>query len=1098
MSLARFGVTKPVPVNLLMAAVLIAGAFSVVNLRREFFPEMQPESASVRFTWPGATPEEIEKSLARKIEDKLADLEEVDTLTTTISEGGGGIVVEFREDVNDVYRATDEVQRAVDELTDLPDDVERIRVTEFEPTLPVIMVSAYGDADEEVLKRTIRQIRDELITLPGMGEITISGARDYEIRVDVHTEAMIEHGLSLPLITDTVRRWMADIPGGTVRSELGNISVRAIGARRDAREIENIIVRAMPDGSVLRLRDIAEVREYFVDEEVFRRFNGEAAVTLTVTKSGDQDIVLMAEMVRAYVDGRWGKAFEPRGFGRLSAVMRAGDDDEGAPTGEAAGGSLRRQAWLLGVRSPYPLPPEVSLDVHSDLARFVEGRLDLLTSNAFYGAILVFLTLLLFLNWRAAFWVGVGLTTALAGTLVLMQILDVTLNLLTMFGLILVLGLLVDDAIVVAENIQARHDRGEASLPAAIKGTEQVFWPVVATVLTSIVAFLPLSFIRGSIGDLLGALPLVVACALTMSLIESVLILPSHMGHSLVRRDRVKSDRKPSWPQRYERSRDYVILGVIVPAYARLLDLSLRYRYVSIATAVCVLTISLGLVAGGRVAYTFLESADSETIIVDVRLPVGSPASRTDEIVRRFEKAAVNQPETQSVSAIVGEVADIETGQAQTTAGHVAQLFIELKPVELRDQESSRVIASIREAVGPLPEVERVAYSEITGGPGGPDITIRVRGENQEQMLAAVADVKAMLDSFEGVFDIADDNTLGQREIQVALTPSGAALGFTMADVANQIRGAVFGLDAHVFAADREDIDVRVRLDQATRRDLHAVENLWLISPSGQPVPLTEIATLTEGTSYASIKRVDRQRAITVTADTAPEISPESIAARLDLAQLRQDYPLLTIETAGRQEQQADAFASLPIGFAAAMIMIYVILAWLFSSYLQPLVVMIAIPFGLIGVICGHLLLGFDLTFLSMIGFVALSGVIVNDSLILVQFYNACREGGMELREALVAAGRQRLRPIMLTTITTVLGLTPLMLERSFQARFLIPMAIAIACGLLGATIVILMVLPCLIVILDDMKAVGHFLWHGRTRPNLSQRAAAVAEPFDT
>lgn len=1071
MSLPRFGVTKPVPVNLLMAALLLAGLFSATTLRREFFPETTPDAANVRLIYPGATPEEIEQTLAIKVEDRLADLEDVQRLTTTLSEGGGGIVVEFREGIRDVYRSTDEVQRAIDQLTDLPEEAERIQVSEFEPRLPVIMVTLFGDADEEVMKRAARGIRDDLIGLRGMGQVVLSGVRNYEIRIDVELEAMLQHGLSLPQISDAVRQWMREVPGGTVRTETGNINVRGLGVEERAGAIGEIVLRALPDGSAVHVRDVAKISEYFVDEQLFRRFNGQPAASLIVYASRAQDIVAMAEMVRAYVAGRRGEPLETTLLERLM--------------GNVPGS--RVTAYQLGLRSPVPLPQELTVATHSDLARFVEGRLDLLVSNAGYGAILVFATLLLFLNWRVAFWVGVGLTTAMAGALAFMMVLDITLNLLTMFGLIVVLGLLVDDAIVVAENIQARHDRGESSLIAAIKGAEQVSWPVVATVLTSIVAFLPLMFVRGRIGDLMGALPLVVAVALIMSLVESLLILPSHMGHSLVKRDKLRSGSGPhsggNMIYRYEIWRDHIIQDRVIPAYARLLELSLRFRYISVAAALMLLTISVGMVVGGRVVFEFLASSDSETIIVDVRLPIGTPAEQTNRLMQRFEDAAFAQPETKSASVIVGQVDDVDTGAAQATASHVAQMFIELHPIELRDRSSQQVIGSIREAVGRVDEAERVRFSEITGGPGGADITIQIRGNDPELIAAAVEDIRRRLAQFSGVVDIADDDAAGQREVQIVTLPGAAALGFTAADVSNQMRGALFGLDAHVFAADQEDIDVRVRLGEGTRRDLYEVENLWLINPEGRPVPLREVAMLQEGTGYSTIRRINRMRAVSVTADTVPGVSPEEIMREFDLRSLRADHPFVTIETAGRQEQMRDAFATLPIGFFAALIMIYVILAWLFSSYVQPLAVMMAIPFGTVGVIWGHMLLGYELTFLSTIGFVALSGVIVNDSLILVQFYNAKRMEGLALREALIEAGRARLRPIFLTTVTTVLGLTPLMLEQDFQARFLIPMAIAIAFGLMFATIVILLVLPCIMVVIDDIKAATHFLWHGRPRP---------------
>ncbi|MHC4993141.1 MAG: efflux RND transporter permease subunit, partial [Planctomycetota bacterium] len=667
--------------------------------------------------------------------------------------------------------------------------------------------------------------------------------------------------------------------------------------------------------------------------------------------------------------------------------------------------SPRRQAYDMGAQTP--LPPGISLAIHSDLARFVRGRLQLLTENALYGAILVFGTLLLFLNWRVAFWVGVGLVTALAGTLLLMLWLEITLNLLTMFGLIVVLGILVDDAIVVAENIQARHDRGEPSLLAAVRGTEEVFWPVVATVLTTVVAFLPLTFVRGSIGDLLGALPTVVAVALMMSLVESLLIMPSHMGHSLVHRDKQHLGRRAGRLERFERWRDHIILDRVVPGYAWVVARCLQLRYITTSAAITALVISLGMYFGGRLEFVFLPSDDAETIVIDLHMPLGTSIEQTGDLVGRLEKAIRAQPETKSVSAVIGSRNDMDTGMVEASATHLAQVFVELKPVEERDRPSAMVIATIRSMAGPLPEAERVGYSEITGGPGGADITIELRGADNEELMGASAALRATLQTYPGVYDVFDNNSLGQRELQISLKPGAAALGFTVADVANQVRGALFGIDAHVFSDQREDIDVRVRLDERTRRSLNAIENLWVISPTGQRVPLMEIADLADGMSYATVRRIDRERAITVTAETAPEVSPESITAQFaanTLPAIRAQFPRVEMKFAGRQKQMADAFSSLPKGFAAALLMIYVILAWLFSSYTLPIGVMLAVPFAAIGVIWGHMVLRFDVTFLSLIGFVALSGIVVNDSLILISFYKDKRAEGLEPTEALIGA----------------------------------------------------------------------------------------------
>jgi len=1064
--LVRFGVTHPVPVNLLMTAIILAGVVSSWTLRREFFPESDPEQAVVQLPYPGATPEEIEDALAIKVEDKLVDLqEEVDELRTTINEGGGGITVVFNEG-QDPDEALDEIERVIDALQDLPAESEEIQASLIENRIPVIRLALYGPIDERVLKRAIRDVRDELRTLPGMGEVLIDGVRNYELRIEADQARLMEHGLSLPDVAQAVRSWMREVPGGTLRNRSGYLKVRAMGVEERVDAVSEIPVRADGQGRVLTVGELATVSDGFTEDRIINRFQGEPAAFITVFKVGKQDIVTMAEMVRAYVLARQGEPL------KLTWLERIID-------------TPREEAYGLGANAP-PLPAGAQVEDISDFARFVEGRLDLLLRNAVYGAILVFATLLFFLNWRVAMWVGVGLATALLGTLVLMQQGDVTLNLLTMFGLIVVLGLLVDDAIVVSENIQTLHDRGEPALRAAEDGATQVFWPVVATVMTSVVAFLPLTFIEGQIGDLLGALPLVVACALVMSLIESLLIMPSHMGHSLLRRDKARQGHvgEPAgWLMGFERWRDRLVLERFVPWFGRTLGLLLKHRYETLAVAFSILIVSAGMWAGDRVGWTFLPSNDAETILVNVTMPIGTPLDRTERIVKRIEQAARDQPETLSVATVIGERSNIETGNTEAASSHVAQMFIELVLVEERDKPSGDIIATIRSDLeGQLDEVEKVSFEELSGGPGGADITIRVSGDDPGQIALAVRELKRCLAQVQGVVDISDDNDVGQLELRIVPLPTAAAAGFTVDDIAQQVRGLLFGIDAHVYAQRQEDIDVRVRVDKATRESVYAIENAWLVNGRGQRVPMSELARIEEAATYSTIRRIDRERAVTVTAETVPSLSPEKAIEALDLDAVRNSHPNVTIAFAGRQEQQSDAFASLPLGFIAALVMIYIILAWLFGSYVQPLLVMLAIPFATIGVIWGHYLLGYEMTFLSLIGFVALSGIVVNDSLILVEFYNAERKQGESVYDALVHAGRARVRAIMLTTMTTVLGLTPLILEQSFQARFLIPMAISIAVGLLSATGVILIVLPCLILILDDVFELSHRLWFGRPR----------------
>ena len=1063
MSLPSFGARQPVPANLLMMVLIIGGIWSGMTVRREFFPEIDPEAARVELIYPGATPRELEESMARKVEDAVGSIDEVRRIETTVTEGAGVIVVKFEEGT-DVAEGVSDVERAIERLADLPEEADRIRVLEFEPNLPVVIVTLFGDVDERVLKRGLRRIADDLDSLPGMGSLQISGIRDYEIRVEVDPDRLVEYGIAITEVSAAIQAWMLELPSGTVRGRGGNISVRTMGVEERADAVRSIVVRALSTGEAIRVQDLASLEDGFVDTPVEERFVGSPAASITIYKTGRQDAVQIARMSYAYVAGRKGEAFP-------------------GPIWSSWLGDARWDAYQLGLDCSEPLPAD--LVVHNDLSRFIQGRLELLSRNALQGAVLVFIALLLVLNLRVAFWVMIGLFTAICGTLLVMQAIGVTLNLLTMFGLLVTLGMLTDDAIVVAENIAARGQRGESPVDAAVKGGEQVFWPVVGTVLTTIVAFMPLIFLRGNMGKLLGALPMVVFCALLISLLESMLILPSHMVHALRGIANSKGGGIFGAADRFAAWRDANIVAPLIRGYGRLATLSVRFRWIATSIALGILIASIGMVTGGRVEFVFLPVDDAENVVVDLRMPSGTELESTRRVARKIEDAARSQSEVIYTSLTVGQSFDVNTGLADPASTSIAQIFFELSPIEDRDRPSPEIIDAIRMAAGDLSEVERVSWREIDGGPGGASITFEIAGDDAPSVDATVVDVKNLLASYEGVYDIVDDDEPGQRELRISLVPSAASLGIDVREVARQVRGAVYGIEAHVFSADREDIDVRVVFDEATRRSVGDIEEMWVTTRDGRSIPLAEIATLEEAEASSTIRRIDRSRAVTVTAEVNAFISPESVVAAMtdSIQAIREAHPGVELKSGGRQQDVYDAFSSLPVAMGAACVMIYVILAWLFGSYLQPFAVMIAIPFSLIGVVWGHWILGFQLTFLSLIGVVALAGVVVNNSLILVEFFNLNRRAGMPLEPALVEAGKRRLRPIVLTTTTTILGLTPLMLEPSFQARFLVPMAISITWGLASATLLTLLLLPAILVIVDDLVAALHWLWFGMDRP---------------
>ena len=1099
MSFARFGVRKPVVANLVMLAIIGAGLVFGVGLRREFFPFVESRIITITAPYPGAAPEEVEDALATKIEDKVADLTGVKEITSSVNEGMASVIVEFEEGMP-IQVALADVKREIDSIQDLPDAVDNIVVDILEPNMPAIVVALYGDHDERTMKDFIIQTRDDLLTLPEVTEISMSGVRPDELRVEVSPERAIEYGISLPTIADKIRAAMIELPGGSVRTSTSTVSIRSVGVEERADTVRDIVIQATGDGGVVRVGDVAQVYDGFVDTDLVTRYQGQSTVTLTVFRVGDQDVIRISELVKAYVKGRNGTQLDLSRIERMRA-SRAKDGELASNVSE------RYEAWKLGYERFQVASVPGTMETTTDLARFVEGRLDLLLRNAMFGGVLVFVTLVLLLNWRISFWVAMGLVVSLLGTLAMMAWLDISLNFLTMFGLIIVIGILVDDAIVVAENITTRHERGEPALVAAVNGADQVAWPVVATVLTTIFAFLPLALMNGQIGDFMNVMPVVVGCALGVSLIESLFILPMHMGHSLRAVDKIRANGKrkhrfalfakvAKFEAKYDAWRDHVISGKLIPTYAIVLRKSMCYRYVTLAAVFSVLIVSLGMVASGKLQFILFETDDAETVNVTITMPIGTPVAQTEAIVRRYERVCMAIPEVQSTFAIAGAVGDLEGAGGDQSSSHLGQLILELTGAENRDRSSSMLINEIIEKVGPVPEAKNVRLEGVAGGPSGPALNFTVVGDSIEQLDIAVSRIKEVLNEYEAVHSIADDTDRGQRELRFTLRDGASELGFTRADLGRQIQAAVFGLEAFTFAGNREDIDVRVTVPDRVRRSTVMIEDLYVFTPNGTPVPLSEVATIEESQAFATIRRLDRKRSMSVQADVYRAIdNPDKLAQEIKpkLADAIADLHGVSLVQRGRQKDFADSMSSLPVGMMVASGLIYVVLAWLFSSFTQPVIVMLAIPFAMIGMIWGHILMGVSMTFLSMIGFIALAGIVVNDSLIFMEFFNERRREGLSVYESGVRTGQARFRAIMLTTITTVLGILPLMLEQSFQAKFLIPMAITIAFGLMSATVIILLVLPSLLMILDDVVHVIRVAISGNV--NIERRNPKIEDP---
>lgn len=1064
-SLPKFSVNNPVLVGLLTWTLLIGGVYSGLTMVREMFPEMEPHRVMITAVYPGASPAEIEKGIAIKVEEVVKDIEEIEDLRTTIGEGFCNIVAMLYNGVDDADQVVTDIKAAIDTIPreDFPEEAEEIQVTKLEPKLPVISVNYFGRLEERALKNIGEQLRDDLLAIPGISDVLLEGTRQDEITVEIAPETLIEHGLSLPEVADVIARANLDLPGGQIRTASSNIAVRTLGEEDEARALGDIIVRGDSGGSALHLREIATLIDGFEDTDVRGRFNALPAVSATVFKTASQDAISISNKVKALVAGKTGQPLERNWLARIKYRLGIRDEIE--------------RVYEQASRNPYPLDGQ--LKTSTNLARFIEGRLDLLKRNGCWGLFFVFLSLLLFLNWRVAFWVMAGLLLAILGTLMLLHATGSTLNLISVFGLIVVLGLLVDDAIVIGEHIFTLIENGMEPKQAAIQGAEDVTWPVTCAIATTIVAFAPLLFIQGQIGDFMSVLPFVVMCALGVSLFEALAILPSHLAEwvkPMRSTDSPKAARGLSaWAARFRSFGADVLRTRLQNRFERVLRVAVSYRYVTMAALLGVLIVSLGFVAGGRVPIVFVQKMDSETLLADIKLGVGTPLERTDRAVSIVEQAAMELPELDSLYSLIGLQINTQ-GETAGMSSHLGQLIIELKPIEERERNSEEILRELRAKTSDIPGVDSVKFSAIQGGPGGKAIEIEISGQRTADIVKVAHLLKKELTQFTGVFDIDDDFDAGRREAQIELLQSARAVGLTTLSLATQIRGAFYGLEARKVQRRREDVKIMVRFPPHARRAISDIEQMWVATDSGHLVPFTEVARLREGRAFATIKRLNQMRTVTVSADVDQAVgNPREISNEIAamFPALETEFPGVTLDFGGQKREFAKSFGSLKRDFLIAAALIYVILAGLFKSYLQPVIVMAAIPFGFIGAVAGHFAMGYPMTIMSLIGLVALTGIVVNDSLILVNWINRLRAEGMAVHDAVVRAARERMRAILLTSITTILGLAPLLFETSFQARFLIPMGISIAAGVAFATVLTLVAVPSLYLILEDFKSIG-------------------------
>lgn len=1046
-------IRNPVATNLLMWVFLAWGVIAYMNLRQEEFPNVDMGMIQVSVPYLGATPDESESAICLRLEEALESAENIEQMTSTAREGGCDATLELAGGA-DINRVLNDIKGKVDAIATFPQDAEKPIVRAFSATGTVLSLALWGDADDQTLKRIAEELRNDIVDLDGISTVTVHYVRPLEISVEVSEFTLRQYGLTLDQVARAIDRASLDLPGGTIRTEAGEILVRTKGQVYQGAEYGDIVIETFPDGTQLRLADVATIRDDFQEGYLDARLNGKNAAIIEILRVGDEDIVKSAEIAREYY----------------------------------------QQALSV-------LPANLNLSIINDAAVATQERISTVAGNAYTGLLLVLLILALFLNFKLALWVAAGIPIAIAGALAVFPAVGLTISSLTVMGFILVLGIIVDDAIVVGERVHSWERKGLSQIEAATEGTLEVSIPVIFGVLTTIAAFLPILLLQGPMGAFFNAIGAVVVFCLVASLIESQLILPGHLAHRKNKGYFLHGTMVVTFWRRFQGSIAGSMERFAKHTYRNALVVVLKYRYAAWATATGIVILTVALLMSGRVVFQFMPAVEGDVIYGSIQMPEGVAVSITEQAVQKLERAAFElsaelDRELQELKAaglapesterVVDNILTV-IGQRAARGGpptegrsvggsHIAEVVINLTPFFERGQLSSAVIRDRwRAKVGSIPDALELTFISDTFS-AGDAINFRLEGRSEANLQLAASELRAELARYPGVFDISDSFRAGKQEVQIQLLDAGRNLGLTLNDVATQVRQAFYGAEAQRIQRESDDIRVMVRYPEAERQSLGNLEDLLVRTPTGAEVPFSSIATLSLGNGYSSINRQDGRRVITVRADIdRTVVKPEEIRGELIDKYRDQWLRELSVEmvVGGEGEQQMRSLSDLFSTFPLAMLIIFALLAIPLKSYLQPLIIMSVIPFGAIGAILGHFIMRADLVFFSLLGIIALSGVVVNASLVLVDNINRLRARGYDADRAVTSAGIMRFRPIFLTSATTFIGLVPLMLTGSPATFFVIPMAISLAWGVLFSTAITLFLVPALYLILHDVIGYG-------------------------
>jgi len=1050
-----------VAANLLMMFIIVAGLISVVTIRKQTTPEIDLNWIQVQVPYLGAAPQEVEEGVVIKVEEAVQDISGITEIRSRAREGNGFITIEVSQDF-DINEVLTEVKTRVDAISTFPGLAEKPVIYKVEPNTPVIFVAIHGSVDAYSRKLIAQDIRNDLLAMPEISQVDFYGDREFEISVEVSEHVLRQYGLTMSEVSQAIRSSSIDLPGGTIKTAGGDILLRTEGQVYTGREFAALVLRTFPDGTRLTLGDIATINDGFVETESFGRLDGHPSATLNVLASGQQNELKTAAAVKRYV-------------------------------------AERRET----------LPNGVEIDLWVDRSHYLIGRLEMMVKNMWQGALLVFLVLSLFLRMKVAGWVIIGIPITFLGALFLMPHgpWPATINMISLFGFIVVLGIVVDDAIIIGESIYTKIRSDGHTIDNVVQGARKVAVPATFGVLTTIAAFAPLLFVGGIVGPFFEAMSMVVILCLMFSLIESKLILPAHLVHAKIKpvdeedlfhpkRHIPLLMRIPRFFQKIQRHTQHGLTRLIHDHYQPLLEKAVDNRGITVAAFLGILIVTIGLMSSGLVRMVIFGEVPGDFVRMSLQMESGSPPEARNAALQKIETAILDlneeyiaeNPDLDPLISHIGSFSQGDTG---------AVAWVELPMVDDRAMQVTDITELWRERVGEIPGVKELTYEDGDGFGGDAALSFRLSGDNVVSLENAAAELEGKLAEFEGVFDIRNSSDSGGQEIKLSIKPEAEALGLTMAALGRQVRQAFYGEEAQRIQRGKDELKVMVRYPLADRRSIADLENMRIRTPDGDEVPFESVAEVSFGKSYSSITRLNRARTITVSADVdsdlvepgklvntiSEEYMPGLLARHVGV-----DYGL-----EGASQEEKDFFRNLQVASIAALFLIYALIAIPLHSYGQPLVIMSVIPFGLIGAVLGHLIMGKAISMFSLFGLIALSGVVVNDSLIMVDFVNKARQEGVPLKQAVIESGTKRFRAIILTSFTTAAGLTPIMFETSVQAQWIMPMAISLSFGIIFATFITLFLIPALYVLqLDGFARFRQFKNWMLDKPNPSDVSETV------